>query len=1201
LIMPRVLVVLTSFNHAAHLGESIDSVLGQTFADFELVVLDDASTDHSWKLISEYSDTRLRAFSSRAPGEVVHRTNDAFSRTDSEYIALQHSDDVWEPEKLQRQVAYLDAHPEIGAVFTWVQVIDETGATVQNDWFDRPNQSRWAWLNELFNQKNTLNHPSALIRRRCYEEVGGYRYGLAQTDDADFWSRILIRYPIHVLQDKLTKHRIFSNKSNVSGDRPEVAVRSAHEWNFLRENLLALSSFDEIVRVFPDLEPFRRDNGFNAKFLLAMACVRSPHRSAWPLGLDWIFELLNDKAERDQLAQLYGFTDLSFVKLSASLDCYLLEASKQHGQAVADYEAKIKGVLSEYATLQGVLSERDTMLKDAAIEYTRNVQRLQNEYAEAAERSQVTHAEALAAWEAKVGDLSLAKLKTDQEAAAAERLVEAERARANEALERADEALERADEALARAEAEGARAAAAFAEAEAQRVRAGAAFAEAEAQSVRAGEALAKAEAENARAASAEHEAARQMERALNIENQRAAIASRLAALESSSSWRATAPLRRFLVNRPRTAQTVRRAAKLVWWTAKFQLLQKSREWRARRQAPPAPLAPEIAQPALHDQAAAPVHVDEVNHALPDQADALSFEAAQLSSWVQAAKHYASSNDCPMLSRALLLRYFNSFELSATMSDAWIALLEAPVTQLPEASQEFALVAASFRSHQRVGDFAVHLQDSPLFDADFYRNQLQLDGTDADAAWHYLLVGEPLGICPSSAFDPTYYGRKYPDVAEAGMNCLFHYITAGQREGRRAAMAVTPHRTGAAPIDPRKENVILVVHETSRTGAPILGWNIAVILARKYNVFSVLLGDGALTPEFEAISCETIGPLDGVHTAPLEAELGLAPLFAGRVFKYAIVNSIESRVTVEVCAKHSIPTLLLVHEYGSYVWPASALGKALDMATEVVFPAASVARSSMQVHPPLRRRSIRVEAQGMSLLPPSHEEAKQHPQNELIRALVQKRADGTLIVTGAGSVNIRKGVDIFIGVAADVKRLGGNRPIHFLWVGGGYKPSDDMGYSVYLKEQMARSEVEDFITFIDEVSDLEPIYAMSDLFMLASRLDPLPNVSIDAAQRGIPTICFKEASGMADLLLAEPETAIGVVPYMDTRAAAQIIVQLASDDQARARLSEATRRLAEAAFDMERYVQRLDRLGIAHSPSGIQRRQADESMAASVV
>jgi glycosyltransferase involved in cell wall biosynthesis len=489
--MPRVSVVLTSFNHAAYLNESIDSVLGQTFSDIELIVLDDASRDNSWALISRYTDPRMRAFLSAAPGEVVHRTSDAFSKSIGEYIALQHSDDAWQPEKLERQVAYLDAHPEVGAVFTWVQIIDETGAKIDNEWFNRPNQSQWAWLNELFNQKNTLNHPSALIRKCCYEEIGGYRYGLAQTDDVDFWSRLLIRYPVHVIAEKLTLHRLFSDNSNVSGYRPEVAIRLGHEWNFVRENFLALRSFDEIVQVFPELERWRRPSGFNVKFLLAMACVQSPHRNAWALGLQWLFELLNDTAQRNQLAELYGFTDLSFVKLSATLDSYLLEASERHHRTVAEYEAKI----------QRVLAERDTMLQDAMREHARHVQRIQNECIQAAQHAQVTHNEALAILAAR---------------------------------------------------------------ADVERGRAG---------------------AERSRAEAAEFMAHQQRKQAQNIDAQRRIIAARLAAVESSTCWRMTAPLRRLLVNRPRTTRTVRRMAKLIWWSATFQLLRKAREWQAQRRA----------------------------------------------------------------------------------------------------------------------------------------------------------------------------------------------------------------------------------------------------------------------------------------------------------------------------------------------------------------------------------------------------------------------------------------------------------------------------------------------------------------------------------------------------------------------------------------------------------------------------------------
>jgi glycosyltransferase involved in cell wall biosynthesis len=130
---------------------------------------------------------------------------------------------------------------------------------------------------------------------------------------------------------------------------------------------------------------------------------------------------------------------------------------------------------------------------------------------------------------------------------------------------------------------------------------------------------------------------------------------------------------------------------------------------------------------------------------------------------------------------------------------------------------------------------------------------------------------------------------------------------------------------------------------------------------------------------------------------------------------------------------------------------------------------------------------------------------------------------------------------------------------------------------------MARSALQDCVTFLGEVGDLEPVYAISDAFLLSSRLDPLPNVSIDAAHRGIPIICFEGASGTAELLAKDEITAIGVVPHMDAQAAGRVIAHLAQDDAARQELSAAIKNLANETFSMARYVAKLDAIGASHA------------------
>jgi len=332
--MPKVSVILTSFNHAAYIREAIDSIINQKFTDFELIIWDDVSSDNSWEIICSYDDSRIKKYRNdqNMSGGNVNRALEVVS---GEYIAIHHSDDIWELNKLEKQVAYLNEHTEIGAVFTWAQVINEYGAKLDEAWFDQQNKTRWQWLNSLFNEKNTLNHPSILIRRKCYQDVGCYRSYLRQTPDAEMWSRLLIKFPIHIIQEKLTLHRLFSDRSNTSGQRLDTAIRASNEWNVLRKNFLLLSQFEDIVAIFPGLERFRNPAGFDNQFLLAMACLyECKQKSAWQLGLDWLFGLLSDNARAEKIKFLYAFSYIDFIKLTAQFDIFSIEKDNSNDEQI---------------------------------------------------------------------------------------------------------------------------------------------------------------------------------------------------------------------------------------------------------------------------------------------------------------------------------------------------------------------------------------------------------------------------------------------------------------------------------------------------------------------------------------------------------------------------------------------------------------------------------------------------------------------------------------------------------------------------------------------------------------------------------------------------------------------------------------------------------------------------------------------------
>ena len=477
-----------------------------------------------------------------------------------------------------------------------------------------------------------------------------------------------------------------------------------------------------------------------------------------------------------------------------------------------------------------------------------------------------------------------------------------------------------------------------------------------------------------------------------------------------------------------------------------------------------------------------------------------------------------------------------------------------------------------------VRDVAEHLagliRASGLLDVDAYARRLS---PEIDPCVHYVVVGEALGWRPSTAFDPAFYLERYPDIAAAGGNALAHYVVDGRRE-QRSPRAVA-EELAFPPIDARDDRraVLLLVHEASRTGAPLLGWSLVQHLSTRRDMVSVLLYPGSLEDDFRRASAATVGPMRYEHWHRVEMDRLAERLVQEYRPLYAVANSIETSMLVPALAKRGVPTVALVHEFAAYTRPVSKLADAFDWAAEIVFPARIVAGSAEAFSPHVaRRRGVNVFPQGRIELPQSDAV----PKRSLV-AVTRMADDASFSVLGAGQVQVRKGVDIFISVAAAVKRLAPDLPIHFNWIGDGYNPLKDQLYSAYLAEQIARSGIADRITFLEPVSDLDPVYAASSVLLLSSRLDPQPNVGIDALSRGLPVVCFEGASGTAEVLLSTPETASLVAPHLSAEEAARIIIRLASDPALHAAMRDKVQTLADAVFAMDAYVARVDALGEA--------------------
>lgn len=208
--MPRVSVLIPTRNRAGLLRATIASVLAQTFQDFEIVIIDDASDDDTPSVIAGLADARIRYFRhAENLGEAASR-NAGLAHADGEYIAFLDDDDTWLPDKLAAQVEILDRSPRrIGAVYTAYDRVDiRTGATISTV----PAEKRGDIYGEL-REQNWVGCPSAvMVRRVCFDTVGLFDKHIKFGVDYDMWIRISRHYEFEVIDRPLVRYTVHAHR-----------------------------------------------------------------------------------------------------------------------------------------------------------------------------------------------------------------------------------------------------------------------------------------------------------------------------------------------------------------------------------------------------------------------------------------------------------------------------------------------------------------------------------------------------------------------------------------------------------------------------------------------------------------------------------------------------------------------------------------------------------------------------------------------------------------------------------------------------------------------------------------------------------------------------------------------------------------------------------------------------------------------------
>jgi glycosyltransferase involved in cell wall biosynthesis len=212
---PRVSVCIPVYNAGHYLRLAISSVLAQRFTDFELIIVDDCSTEKTESVLAEFEDPRLRFYRNAQNLGLVGNWNHCLELTRGDYIAIFHQDDVMSPDHLMRQVAMLDKNSSIGFVYTNLKRIDALGQEIGGHWLPNLSQPEVdvvlpgeAIFEVVATYGNIIPCPSVVVRRECYERVGLFDASLPFATDLEMWMRIAAHYDVGYLADPLIAQRV---------------------------------------------------------------------------------------------------------------------------------------------------------------------------------------------------------------------------------------------------------------------------------------------------------------------------------------------------------------------------------------------------------------------------------------------------------------------------------------------------------------------------------------------------------------------------------------------------------------------------------------------------------------------------------------------------------------------------------------------------------------------------------------------------------------------------------------------------------------------------------------------------------------------------------------------------------------------------------------------------------------------------------
>ena len=226
---PVVSVIMNVYNSQKYLEAAIKSIISQTYKNFEFIIIDDGSTDDSYKIINKWAKKDTRIIAKKQKNIGIPRTlNKAIKYAKGKYIARMDSDDISLPKRLQKEVKYLDNHPDISLVSSYIKIIDENDKIIGN--FTPATADKEIKKTSIFSCQ--FNHSASMYRKKDFLEIDGYNPKFRYAQDFELWFRFMENYnvaniPEYLVLWRKTSEQVSTNKKNEQEKYATLAKKEA--------------------------------------------------------------------------------------------------------------------------------------------------------------------------------------------------------------------------------------------------------------------------------------------------------------------------------------------------------------------------------------------------------------------------------------------------------------------------------------------------------------------------------------------------------------------------------------------------------------------------------------------------------------------------------------------------------------------------------------------------------------------------------------------------------------------------------------------------------------------------------------------------------------------------------------------------------------------------------------------------------------